>query len=1022
MAQKISRKIGEGKQKKVLSLVLCVAMMLSVMVVGAGAAFSDQSKIKNTEAVDACTALNIIGGYPDGSFKPEGNITRAEVTKMICVALNGGKEPNLATNATPTFSDVRTNANSAWAEKYIESCYAQGIVSGVGAGKFAPAGNVTGTQLAKMLLVSLGYKSENEGFTGNAWATNVNTIASAKGLYEGLEKLDVSAALTRDSAARMIWNALQAYEVEYKTTLTTDKNGQLTSQITVQDKVVGSNNDKITLLRDKYDAWVNVGTLVGVSSNEITLTMSDADQTASDLVNYIGSGSNRQADPTIKFSKLTTDYSSLVGQRVKVLFKNGKVNDVIGVYATSDNTVYNTLMNKVELDGSKIKFDGKSYSTELLGSTSNTGARDDKNALITIKDGKLVKGYALSEFDDTADNKTSINEVTFVDTDDNGKIDTAIITTKTPAKVTYVSSTEIVAGETYKFADENISKDLAKDDYAVISENLYKDCKDIVKAEVLNTKLTGYRVKTGYVQYQMDGKWYNKAAQDTNIATGDTVKAYVYNGVVLNLDTDEGDGAIPTNIAIVVGLSQNNDTLNGDQAKIRYFNGDVKTVTISSDSSDSSLSKDDLELGSAYKVTTSGSDMKFEALKNIKYNGFYFEDNKKNAFTSDTTTNTIGGVKVDDSAVVILYNEKGSSKKITGKQYNALGNSVGQDGGSAVFTKETNGLKRVRLASVKVDNTGVSGKSSDNYAYIISDPIENENGKTAITIWTGTENKDVVVDTSYDSEDNDYTKGTLIGYSTIDDQNIINDVKVFGTIKTAKDVPGSDDSMDTSTLYKGSNQADVAKYIAVNNGKLNVTSDTTVLLVNSDADNDNEIGLKYTYGDNLPKASENGDGYLINAMWVMDEAGNDDKDIAVLVIDATGAFKGYKMDDVKAAAATKADIIKTTKGSAFEGIENYASLNAVASVDKGKIVITGTAKDIASAQNVPGFTTGDATMTSTYKGNTTDYPNVSSSDKFAIVYVKDLDLLLLVGDKEDNNSVTKVDGTNYTIDLSGLKW
>ena len=79
--------------KKVLSLVLCVAMMLSVMVVGAGAAFSDQSKIKNTEAVDACTALNIIGGYPDGSFKPEGNITRAEVTKMICVALNGGKEP-----------------------------------------------------------------------------------------------------------------------------------------------------------------------------------------------------------------------------------------------------------------------------------------------------------------------------------------------------------------------------------------------------------------------------------------------------------------------------------------------------------------------------------------------------------------------------------------------------------------------------------------------------------------------------------------------------------------------------------------------------------------------------------------------------------------------------------------------------------------------------------------------------------------------------------------------------------------
>ena len=73
-------------QKKVLSLVLCVAVMLSVMVMGAGAAFSDQDKIENTEAVDACSVLNIIGGYPDGSYKPEGNIKRSEITKMICVA------------------------------------------------------------------------------------------------------------------------------------------------------------------------------------------------------------------------------------------------------------------------------------------------------------------------------------------------------------------------------------------------------------------------------------------------------------------------------------------------------------------------------------------------------------------------------------------------------------------------------------------------------------------------------------------------------------------------------------------------------------------------------------------------------------------------------------------------------------------------------------------------------------------------------------------------------------------------
>ena len=57
-------------QKKVLSLVLCVAVMLSVMVMGAGAAFSDQDKIENTEAVDMCAALDIIDGFEDGSLSP----------------------------------------------------------------------------------------------------------------------------------------------------------------------------------------------------------------------------------------------------------------------------------------------------------------------------------------------------------------------------------------------------------------------------------------------------------------------------------------------------------------------------------------------------------------------------------------------------------------------------------------------------------------------------------------------------------------------------------------------------------------------------------------------------------------------------------------------------------------------------------------------------------------------------------------------------------------------------------------
>ena len=100
-------------QQKVLTLVLTLAMLLSVMVVGAGAAFTDQESIGNTEAVDACVALNIIGGYEDGSFRPTGNVTRAEMCKMICVALNGGKEPSMGSNLINTFNDALILSSSS---------------------------------------------------------------------------------------------------------------------------------------------------------------------------------------------------------------------------------------------------------------------------------------------------------------------------------------------------------------------------------------------------------------------------------------------------------------------------------------------------------------------------------------------------------------------------------------------------------------------------------------------------------------------------------------------------------------------------------------------------------------------------------------------------------------------------------------------------------------------------------------------------------------------------------------------
>ena len=94
--------------------------------------------------------------------------------------------------------------------------------------------------------------------------------------------------------------------------------------------------------------------------------------------------------------------------------------------------------------------------------------------------------------------------------------------------------------------------------------------------------------------------------------------------------------------------------------------------------------------------------------------------------------------------------------------------------------------------------------------------------------------------------------------------------------------------MTKTTCYKGGNESTDTKYITVNGRKFKITADTTVLRVDSDADDDNEIGQAYTYGTTsmtkAQKKSTNPDVYT-------------DKEIDVLVIDSTGAFKGYKVAD-----------------------------------------------------------------------------------------------------------------------------
>ena len=304
--------------KKALVLVLTLAMVLGIMVVGAGAAFTDQNEVdsKHTEAVDMAVSLNIINGYPDGSFKPNGNVTREEMAKMICVLDNGGKEPQLATGTT--FTDV---AADRWSNKYIEACASRGVVAGVGNGQFNPAGNVTATQAARMLLVELGYDEGEQSYTGPDWATHVNVDATKKGYYEDLEDIDVTAPLTREHAAQMIWNALQQAEVTY----TYSANG---AKVMAVDKLrtIAGTEEEYTLLWDKYNGDAFEGTLISFTydSNNAKWQYTVEDATGAQRI-----------------KKSATDYTDMLGMNVKVVYgitDNWNSGNAYGIF-TSDSKI-----------------------------------------------------------------------------------------------------------------------------------------------------------------------------------------------------------------------------------------------------------------------------------------------------------------------------------------------------------------------------------------------------------------------------------------------------------------------------------------------------------------------------------------------------------------------------------------------------------------------------------------------------------------------------------------------------------
>lgn len=224
--------------EKLLAMVLALVMTLS-LAVSANAAFKDDKSISDdyAESVAVLNGMGVFKGYEDGSFKPEGNITRAEVATIIYRIYTADVAKNDKSGLYATYNKFSDMAGAGWAQGYIGYCANASLVKGYPDGTFKPSGKVTGYEVLAMILRAVGYDKNNE-FSGADWALHVAQTAQQLGVLDNVAKTtDLNAPASRELVAELLFQGIQKAQVTY-----TPAFGYVANSVVGAQKTLGEQN------------------------------------------------------------------------------------------------------------------------------------------------------------------------------------------------------------------------------------------------------------------------------------------------------------------------------------------------------------------------------------------------------------------------------------------------------------------------------------------------------------------------------------------------------------------------------------------------------------------------------------------------------------------------------------------------------------------------------------------------------------------------------------------------------------
>ena len=162
------------------------------------------------EAANALAEKDIIGGFPDGSFRGSQPVNRAEAAKFLLMSRLGVKHSALNNGR---FADV---LEGEWYVKYVVTAADLGIIDGYKDGTFRPANTVNTAEFLKMLTGAFDLPQNIEhSFTdvpSDAWFSKYAGVADAFNLFPGRPegKLQPERLLTRGEVSIAIYRILNA--------------------------------------------------------------------------------------------------------------------------------------------------------------------------------------------------------------------------------------------------------------------------------------------------------------------------------------------------------------------------------------------------------------------------------------------------------------------------------------------------------------------------------------------------------------------------------------------------------------------------------------------------------------------------------------------------------------------------------------------------------------------------------------------------------------------------------------------